>query len=255
MNSRHIVSLALSFTYAFFTPNLLATAGPASKAAVSTPADVANVTLDFVNNGLAKSHKVSTIAETKNNPDEPPYMNGEPKHLRAVFDSDKLTDFTTYLDRQVLVYPVAQFSSLFHGKEKTSFDQLMSDLKKIINTKSTKGIKELPILPSAEASETFHNQVKYLNFKQGSGVAFLSCYQQEDAPINNGDFFYTFQGLTTDGKYYVSVFYPVQAPKLKKNLPSKQGADYLGKLPPTEFVPSLNSIDTLLTSISIQPKK
>lgn len=255
MKSRSIVSLALSFTYMFFAPNLLADANPATKAAVSPQADIANVTLDLFRNGLSKSHKVSTVAETKNNPDEPPYMNGEPKHLRVVFDSDKLTDFTSYLERQVLVYPVSQYSALFHGREKTSFNRLMADLKKIIKTKSTKGIKELPILPSAEASETFHNQVKYLNFKQGSGVAFLSCYQQEDAPINNGDFFYTFQGLTTDGKYYVSAFYPVQALKLKKNLPSKQGADYLGKLPPTEFVPSLNAIDALLTSISIQPKK
>jgi hypothetical protein len=255
MISKQVFSLSVAVSALILAAKPCASESIAGNQASPQQIDVANITVELVSTSLAKSKKVETIAGTTNNPDEPPFMNGEPKHLRIVFDNDKLPDFTDYLHRQVLIYPVAPYASLFHGKEKTSFDKLMSELTQINKTKSTKGIKELPMLPSAEAYEAFHNQVKYLNFKQGSGVAFLSCYRQEDAPINNGDFFYTYQGLTSDGKYYISAFFPVQASKLKKNLPSKQGVDYLGKLQPAEFTPKLNQIDELLSSISIQPKK
>jgi hypothetical protein len=202
--------------------------------------------------GFAKKTRADIIAKIPNHADEPPFMNGEPEHLRVTFDDDKLFEYTDYLQRQLLIYPVQPYQALFKGKERVEFERVISDLKKVIATKSDRGIKQLPMLPSAEAYELFHTQVKYPAFKQGSGIAFLSCYKQEEAPIKNGDLFYTFQGLTKDGKYYVSFLCPVQAKKLAANLSSKEAAKYLSKLARNQFVPSLDVLDRVAQSVSIK---
>jgi len=202
--------------------------------------------------GVARATRTQVVKATANNPDEPPFMNGEPEHLRVRFDDDKLSDYSNYLERQLLIYPVEPYASLFHGKEKEAFDKVMSELQQVIARQSVEGIKELPILPSAEAFEVFHTQVSYPKFKHGSGVAFLSCYMQDEAPVRQSDLFYTFQGLTADGKHYVSLFVPVKAKKLPTFATARQGADYLSKLPRTEFIPGLDQVDEVVASISVK---
>lgn len=194
------------------------------------------------------------MPKTPNHYDEPPFMNGEPEHLRVSFDNDNLTDYSADTQRQLLVYPLASYAVLFKGKEKVEYDKLVPQLKKIISSKSDKGVKAIPMLPATEAYEVFHNHVKYLDFKKGSGVAFLTCYAQDEAPIKNGDFFYTFQGVTEDGKYYLSLQYPVKAPKLPPKASAKAGTEYLAKLQDAEFVPSLAEIDKLIKAISLTEK-
>jgi hypothetical protein len=108
------------------------------------------------------------------------------------------------------------------------------------------------MLPPAEASQVFHNHVKYLSFKQGSGVAYLTSYAQDEAPIENGNIFYTYQAISADGKYYLSFVYPVKAKNLPKMASVKAGIDYVSKLPDDQFSPSLGEIDKLIQSISIK---
>jgi hypothetical protein len=143
---------------------------------------------------------------------------------------------------------------LFKGKEKAEFDKMIPQLKKIIASKSDKGVKAIPMLPADEAFEVFHNHVKYLDFNKGSGVAYLTCYAQDEAPIHNGDFYYTFQGITADGKYYLSLQYPVKAPKMPAKGTAKTGTEYLAKLPDAEFVPSLVDIDKMIKAITLTEK-
>jgi hypothetical protein len=181
-------------------------------------------------------------------------MNGEPEHLRVSFDNDKLKDYSPDLQRELLVYPLPSYAVLFKGKEKVAFDKMVPELKKAIATKSDKGLKAIPMLPAAEAFEVFHNHVKYLDFNKGSGVAFLTSYAQDEAPMKNGDFFYSYQGISNDGKYYLSLQYPVKAPKLPTKATPKAGIDYLAKLPDGEFVPSLSEIDKMIKAITITEK-
>jgi hypothetical protein len=201
--------------------------------------------------GLAKTTRVDVVKKSPNHSDEPPFMNGEPEHLRVTFDNDKLNDYTDYLQRQLLVYPVQTYGALFHGKEKVAFDKVISQLKTTIATKSDKGLKQIPMLPSADAAEVFHNHVQYLPFKQGSGIAFLTCYMQEQDPVKNGDFFYTYQGLTSDGKYFVSFLCPVKAPKLAASSSLKKSVENLNKLSATDFEPSLDAVNHAIQSISL----
>lgn len=211
--------------------------------------DVNKLIVTMDSSGVVQNKKV--VPAVANHSDEPPLMNGEPEHVRITFGKDKVSDYTDYTQRQLLVYPVARYATLFKGKEKAAFDKVVPELKAILTTKSDHIAKSIPMLPAAESYEVFHNQVKYLNFKSGSGIAYLTAYAQDEAPLKNGDFFYTFQGLTGDGKYYVSFFCPVTVKQAPEKMSSKKGAAYLGKLPRTAFEPSLDAIDNALRSISI----
>jgi hypothetical protein len=51
--------------------------------------------------------------------------------------------------------------------------------------------------------------VSYFNFQNGSGVRYLTMYGQSVWPVDNQNLFYTYQGLTTDGRYYLSAVLPV----------------------------------------------
>ena len=62
-----------------------------------------------------------------------------------------------------------------------------------------------------------HVQVQYLDFKSGTGVRFLTQFNNGMAPVNNHDLIYTFQGLTSDGKYYIAAVLPVTHPDLPAN--------------------------------------
>jgi hypothetical protein len=211
-----------------------------------------NVSVTVIPGSLAKTIHVKVIPRAANNHDEPPFMNGEPEHFRVQFDNDTLSDYSNFGERQLLVYPLAHYGALFKGKEKTAFDKDIAQLQAVIAKKSDGGMKHLPILPAVESSQVFHSHVKHLLFKKGKGVAFLSCYAQDDTPINNGDFFYTYQGLSDDGKYYVSLFVPVQAKSLPKDMPSKKATTFLNNLPSNGFTPNLDEIDKMIQTISIK---
>ncbi len=211
-----------------------------------------NVSVSVTPGNLAKSTTIKIVPAVPNNHDEPPFMNGEPEHFRVQFDNDKLSNYTNFLERQVVVYPLAQYGKLFKGKEKAEFDKIVWKLQTANSKKSDAGMKTLPILPAAEAFEVFHSHVKHLLFKQGKGIAYVTCYMQDDAPINNGDFFYTYQGITDDLKYYVSVFVPVQAKGLPKDSPSTKAKEFLNKLPSSSFTPDLDQIDKMVESISVK---
>jgi hypothetical protein len=223
---------------------------PSPALSAETAVKALKVDLDVA--GVAKTSRKDVIKRTANNHDDAPFMNGEPEHVRVVFDSDKVADYTDYLQRQLRVYPVAPYAALFQGKEKVAFDEGISQLKKIISSKSDKGVKQIFILPAAEAAEEFRNHLNYLTFKQGAGVAFVTCYTQDEAPVKNGDFFYTFQGLTTDGKYYVSFFCPVTAKNPPSQAKPKATGQFLSKLTSAQFTPKLDDLHHLIQSISVQ---
>ena len=86
-------------------------------------------------------------------------------------------------------------------------------------------------------------------------------------PINNNELLYTFQGLTSDGKYYVSVQLPITTPLLDTisapnfNDPAFNGDQYniylqnitktLNSLDSPFFSPTLETFDQLVMSIMI----
>lgn len=126
----------------------------------------------------------------------------------------------------------------------------------------------LPFLPWINMQQAFCAQPGIVEFSGGRGVRYLSYYAQDPSPVLDYLVFYTFQGLTDDGQFYVSAFFPVQTGVFPSDPPdcSKCGdpnynplADWktvlteqlnqLNEQPADEFTPSLTVLDELITSI------
>ncbi len=128
----------------------------------------------------------------------------------------------------------------------------------------------LPFLPWLNSRQNFCAQPRALNFAGGSGLRYLTHYSQGMDAALDTQIFYTFQGLTDDGQYYVSAVFPVQTgifPAEPPPCPRCGEANYdpvaewmsvlseqlntLNTQPEAAFAPSLDKLDRLVTSIQI----
>ena len=116
-----------------------------------------------------------------------------------------------FFDPIIRVYPADEFSAMNEviGDRVTALQTMLAN--------QPAGAPEgVPFLPLFNAGQVFRSQVRYLSFQNGSGVRFLTEFAQYSAPVNNHDLIYSFQGLTTDGKYWISAIFPVTLPYLQE---------------------------------------
>ncbi|MBI5952956.1 MAG: hypothetical protein HY865_14965 [Chloroflexi bacterium] len=135
--------------------------------------------------------------------------------------------------------------------------------------------ENIPFLPAFNAAQMFHSNEQLLSFQSGQGIRFLTQYGQAPYPVNNESLFYTFQGMTDDGAYYVSAILPVTAAFLPADgnpdtpLPA-DGVPFdwenflnmdqhfalvkqkLNTTDPNAFNPTLTDLDALIQSILIK---
>ncbi len=147
----------------------------------------------------------------------------------------------------------------------------VSDLEMFISSGTwTRG--ELPFLPPLPMVQTFISKETVLSFNGGQGVRFITDYNESSLPISNSTLFYTFQGLTDDGIYWVSVTLPISSPLLPadsdfQRLPEgytieswfqdyssyvSDVKDALEAQLPGSFFPTMNSLDSLVKSITVR---
>jgi hypothetical protein len=129
----------------------------------------------------------------------------------------------------------------------------------------------LPVIPDAHAAQVFASQEKIIHFNGGSGLRIITQYQSDVRPVNNAQLFYLFQGLSRDGRYYILArlwttlpFLPADAnsdsPVPAGGIPFsmsnenyiQQITDLINATPSDQFNPTLNTLDSLIQSISIQ---
>lgn len=181
------------------------------------------------------------------------FMNGEPEHLRFAFDNDKLSGDVRYRERQLLLYPINAYRELFGNtsREQIKFDRKIRLLQQLI-AKSPKSIADvIPVLPSVENMQLFCSQIRYLDFADGAGVRFVTRYAMETSPTTNEMIFYTFQGLTSDGRYYISVFYPITAKDLPETAVVLTTLNFLNRQASSDFRPDLARLDNMVKSLRV----
>jgi hypothetical protein len=128
-------------------------------------------------------------------------------------------------------------------------------------------IKTLPMLPLFGSVQVMNAQFHYLDIKNGQGMRFLTQYNSGIVPVNNAQLFYTYQGLTSDGLYYVAVVAPVNLSELpldatSASLPADWPASYqqllsdtiklLNEKPASAFTPDLALLDAMVRSIEVK---
>jgi heat shock protein HslJ len=127
------------------------------------------------------------------------------------------------------------------------------------------GGTELPYLPLANAGQVLRARAQYVDLGSVQGVSYLTVFRQDVSPFTAGDFVYTFQGLSTDGLYYVSAIFRVATDLFPAEIATDfdydafsadyinyltQSATQLGQASPTSFSPSLVDVDAMLQSFA-----
>lgn len=143
------------------------------------------------------------------------------------------------------------------------------DLSKLLKTIAT-STKDTPIFPWADASTPFEAKKKQLSFKNGKVIRYIGEYLIEPDVVDNARLVYSAQGLSTDGKWYLSVMAPLKT----KSLPDKsdiskwpqdkyktfsanfakygaQVGTKLDKLSSASFTPRVDELDQLVQSITV----
>lgn len=130
----------------------------------------------------------------------------------------------------------------------------------------------LPFLPWVNMKQAFCAQPELIEFSSGKGIRYITYYSQGPNPVLDDQVFYTFQGLTEDGQYYVSALFPVQTGVFPTEAPACDAcgdsnndpfaemtgllAEQLTQLNTLEehsFRPSLTVLDDVIRSLTIVP--
>lgn len=204
----------------------------------------------------AKKVKASPLA----NPDDKP-DGVAPAHWELSFSKSA---------GKIWIIPTSEVGNKkFHDSYPT-VDDAVKDLSPLLKSK-TAAPKEIPYLPWADWSSPFNAKVRYISAKNANMVRFIAEYQIEPDVISNDRLNYIAQGLSSDGKYYISVNMPVKAaflpqkselPKWSKEKIEKFTTDFpkyiadtkvkLEKLADKDYTPSLIELDKMVQSISLK---
>lgn len=261
------------------------TADPVNDAAISAiwqpvdPADLINeigLAPDAVGTsleGLAEKVTPQLIPATPFSQEDDGGFIGEPAHLRFTFDNDNLPDWGgVYPDQaQLLIYPVEAYETMAADAGVDTVSERLDALRTLLEDRPETIAGEIPVLANfGGAVQDLVAQVQYLDFNGGSGVRFITHYGADESPITDYDTFYTFQGLTDDGQYYIAFYNPAATPLLPSDMiavdalledPAKFKEDYptylqdttdaLDQARSTDFTPSLSQLDTMIESLQI----
>jgi hypothetical protein len=171
---------------------------------------------------------------------------------------------SSLLDPRVYIYPAADYGSMLDFVQ-----QDIDTLKLIIANQSAEGTSELPLLPPQYAQQLFHSNFKHIQFQNGQGIRYVTQYAQAFVPINNHDVFYTFQGISSDGKTYISFILPVTNPLLQADENTIPGGDFtafsnnfetylagiksqLDASPDDSFTPNVQLLDEMVQSLILK---
>ena len=174
---------------------------------------------------------------------------------------------------RIYIYPAMDYAMLNPG----AFES-MHRLNNFLYDPSQVSNEQLPQVPFFNAGQVFASNVQLIQFQNGQGVRFLTEYAQYFAPVNNHELFYHFQGLTSDGEYYVIAILPITVQVLAESsdpgapLPSggipypditNPDADWAGYYNAVSallngtsseaFVPTLTKLDQLIQSMQVNP--
>ncbi|MCB0167425.1 MAG: WG repeat-containing protein [Anaerolineae bacterium] len=225
--------------------------------------------------GLAELVTPQLVPATPFSKDDNGEFIGEPAHLRFTFDNVDLPEWGgIYPDQaQLLIYPVEAYETMAEEAGVDTVSDRLDALRTLLADRPETIEDPIPVLADfGSAVQDLVAQVQYLDFNGGSGIRFITHYGVDDSPITDYDTFYTFQGLTDDGQYYIAFYNPASTALLPSDLAAidtlledpaefkenyqtylKETTDALDQASPADFTPDLSQLDTMLESLQIGP--
>lgn len=238
---------------------------PPSPTALPAPNVICNEIALHLPSLLGNSYACNTV------PEQPEGMEVYPAHTLLKIGGYPLNN--TFFDARIYVFPLSAYQALLPdvvGERVKGLQDLLTGETPPIYV-FTGSLRSLPFLPTFNAGQVFWAQYQKVPFQNGNGIRYLTLYAQYFAPVNNHDIFYTYQGITQDGKYWISAILPITHPSLPANADNPPGglswdqftSNYgpyitdvvamLNSQPADAFFPSLNALDTLIASIQVSP--
>jgi hypothetical protein len=233
-------------------PTAALTPAQATQPPSGAPGDI---TLDL--SGVAQGQTVEVVAAVPASAGGP-FWEVAPQYRRLTLQGYPVTGHL--MKPQIFIYPLPDLAGFNEAA-----GQMAADLQVLLQARQP--VDRMPFLPLFNAAQVMHAQVQYLDLKNGKGVRFLTQFDQAPLPINNYELIYTFQGLTSDGKYYIAAVLPVTHPKLPatQQVSAQQAAElndfsahlkktvtWLDQQPGGSFTPDLAKLDALIQSIEVK---
>lgn len=207
---------------------------------------------------VALSVTVSSVAAMTQT-EEAPFWSVHPAHVELALNG--YAHPATLHQPRIVVYPAAPFAGISEpaAAHIAALEALLRERPDLAGVTDT-----LPLLPLLNARPTVQAQPQYLSFANGSGIRYLTQYDQAANPVSSDALFYTFQGLTNDGAYYVAAIFPVaQAdlpataaesdPGYADNYQAYQAEveAALNTAVAASFTPNLDALDSIVQSVEI----
>ncbi len=199
----------------------------------------------------------------------------DPPHTEIILTQNQppaVAPMVVVLPTAVRIYPIAAASAPEYQYAMDTITALQTllaqrpDLNAYMDPAGVAGNIGLPRLPLVNAAQVLRARAKYVDLGTLSGVSYLTTYAQGPTPFASQSFWYTFQGISSDGQYYVAVDIPVSTALFPYEIPAdfdfdawfaainQYNTDSLNALnmaDPNAFMPSLNSIDQMIGSMVI----
>lgn len=168
----------------------------------------------------------------------------------------------------VMVHPTAGFAG--NAGAEAALEQLQTllderpDLAAFMTVGEDMSGVTLPFLPAVAAGQVVRARAQYVETPQVCGLSYVTAYRQDMGPFTAGEFFYTFQGLSVDGAYYISAIlnfdaslFPAEPepfdPTMFNNVEYlNQSIALLNEAGAEVFTPSLSLLDDLVQTFAFE---
>ncbi len=170
----------------------------------------------------------------------------------------------------VRVYNTADFAGYDFAQQQLQLLQTLiaqrPDLAQYMTTDQTSNANNLPFLPVAPAAQVIRARAQYVDTGAFSGVSYVTVYRQDVSPFVGSDFRYVFEGISADGSTLVSANFPLTTTLFPAEVPAdfnmdnfaatfndylQQSVTTLNSAAPTDFTPSLATLDTVIQSFAV----
>jgi hypothetical protein len=164
------------------------------------------------------------------------------RHLSFRFPSfSSKCDFS--FDPEINVYKLSEYVSTLGGVEGYGeyLNKEIESLKRAVSEGSRSNEpSDYPFIPFVDATKILQARATKVEFENGRGLMYIAQFRPSDPVlVNNCDLVLIFQGISNDGKYFVSATFPVSASFLPD---VRYGVEHYGYSIPDDFYerPELN---------------
>jgi hypothetical protein len=242
----------------------LTTEAPESESSDSIPPDAIHIDVT----GLAETYSWEVRDSIPSSPG--PGGAGMPAHIIVTFDGETADEAIANNGRYLYIFPVENYQNV--GGQPV-VDQVTRLTELISMTEGTPPESPMPLLPPPSSFMDRWVQFAQQDFINGTGIRYVSEAPNRQAIgpwVNLGTAYY-FQGLTEDGRFYLSLHWPVSTaalPNTAEDVPDdveaqatnpetypdylQETKDALNGLDTADWLPDLAKLDALVASISFQ---